>query len=96
MDVTKPYEFIGFGAMDVTNSYKSIRFGAMDVTNPYEFTGFGQSTLKAPAGPKPAVDPARGTGGGRYSGGVGVSEAGAVTRAYYGPTTALIKPNRGL
>ena len=27
MDVTKPYEFIGFGAMDVTK--------------PYEFTGFG-------------------------------------------------------
>ena len=28
MDVTKPYEFIGFGAMDVTKPYESIRFGA--------------------------------------------------------------------
>ncbi len=25
---TKPYEFIGFGAMDVTRPYKSIGFGA--------------------------------------------------------------------
>ncbi len=30
--VTKPYKFIGFGAMDVTKPYKFIRFGAMDVT----------------------------------------------------------------
>ncbi len=28
MAVTKPYEFIGFGAMDVTKPYKSIGFGA--------------------------------------------------------------------
>jgi hypothetical protein len=28
MDVTKPYEFIRFGAMDVTKPYKFIRFGA--------------------------------------------------------------------
>ncbi len=32
MDVTKPYKFIGFGAMDVTKSYRFIGFGAMDVT----------------------------------------------------------------
>jgi hypothetical protein len=43
---TKPYQFIGFGAMDVTKPYKCkgfgaikpyqfIRFGAMDVTKPY-------------------------------------------------------------
>ncbi len=32
MEVTKPYEFIGFGAMDVTKPYKFIGFGAMDVT----------------------------------------------------------------
>ncbi len=31
MDVTKPYEFIGFGAMDVTKPYEFIGFGAMDV-----------------------------------------------------------------
>ncbi len=29
MDVTKPYKFIGFGAMEVTKSYKFIGFGAM-------------------------------------------------------------------
>ncbi len=28
--VTKPYEFIGFGAMDVTKPYEFIGFGAMD------------------------------------------------------------------
>jgi hypothetical protein len=32
MDVTKPCEFIGFGAMDVTKPYEFIGFGAMDVT----------------------------------------------------------------
>ncbi len=31
MDVTKPYEFIGFGAMNVTKPYEFIRFGAMYV-----------------------------------------------------------------
>ncbi len=31
MDVTKPYEFIGFGAMGVTKPYEFIGFGAMDV-----------------------------------------------------------------
>ena len=41
MDVTKPYKFIGFGAMDVTKPYKFIWFGAMDVTKPYKFIGFG-------------------------------------------------------
>ncbi len=39
MDVTKPYEFFGFGAMDVTKPYEFIRFGATDVTKPY--VGFG-------------------------------------------------------
>ena len=28
---TKPYQFVGFGAMDVTKPYKFIRFGATDV-----------------------------------------------------------------
>ncbi len=32
MDVTKPYRFIGFGAMAVTKPYKFTGFGAMDVT----------------------------------------------------------------
>ena len=41
MDVTKPYEFIGFGAMDVTKPYEFIWFGAMDVTKPCKFIGFG-------------------------------------------------------
>ena len=37
MEVTKPYKFIGFGAMDVTKPYAFIRFGTMDVTKPYEY-----------------------------------------------------------
>ena len=45
MDVTKPYKFIGFGAMDVTKPYKFIGFGAMDVTKPYKFIGFGNFKL---------------------------------------------------
>jgi hypothetical protein len=36
MHVTKPYEFIGFGATDVTKPYEFIGFGATDVTKPYE------------------------------------------------------------
>ncbi len=35
MEVTKPFEFVGFGAMDVAKPYTFIRFGAMDVTKPY-------------------------------------------------------------
>ncbi len=38
--VTKPYEFIGFGAMDAIKPYKCIGFGAMDATKPYKFIGF--------------------------------------------------------
>ncbi len=30
-DVTKPYEFIGFGVMYVTKTYEFIGFGAMDI-----------------------------------------------------------------
>ncbi len=30
MDATKPYKFIGFGAMDATKPYEFIGFGAMD------------------------------------------------------------------
>ncbi len=37
---SKPFEFIGFGAMDVTKSYKSIWFGDIHGPKPYEFTGF--------------------------------------------------------
>ncbi len=39
--VTKPYEFIRFGAIDVTKPYEFIGFGAIDVTKPYEFIRFG-------------------------------------------------------
>ncbi len=38
---TKPYKFIGFGAMEVTKPHKFIGFGAMEVTKPYQFIGFG-------------------------------------------------------
>ncbi len=36
MDATKPYEFIGFGAMEVTKPYKFIGLGAMEVTKTYK------------------------------------------------------------
>ncbi len=39
MNVTKPYKYIGFGAMDVTTPYKFIGLGAMDVTRPYRLPG---------------------------------------------------------
>ncbi len=48
MDVTKPYKFIGFGAMDVTRPHKCIGFGAMDVTRPYRFIGFGAMDVTKP------------------------------------------------
>jgi hypothetical protein len=48
MEVTKPYESIGFGAMEVTKPYESIGFGAMDVTQPYEFIGFGAMEVTKP------------------------------------------------
>ncbi len=41
MDATKPYKFIGIGAMDATKPYKFIGFGTMDATKPYKFIGFG-------------------------------------------------------
>ncbi len=47
MDVPKPYEFIGFGAMDVPKPYEFIRFGAMEVTKPYKFIGFGAGVVFA-------------------------------------------------
>jgi hypothetical protein len=34
MEVTKPYKFIGFGAMEVTNAYKFIGFGGAGILNP--------------------------------------------------------------
>ncbi len=40
MDVTKPYNFEGFGAMDVTEPYERTGFGAMGATEPFEFIGF--------------------------------------------------------
>ena len=48
MDVTKPYKFIGFGAIDVTKAYKFIGFGAIDVTKPYKFIGFGDTDRLQP------------------------------------------------
>ncbi len=48
MAVTKPYEFIGCGAMDVTKPYEFIGFGAMAVTKPYKFIGFGAMAVTTP------------------------------------------------
>ncbi len=59
MDVTKPYEFIGFGVMDVTKPCEFIGFGVMDVTKPYKFIGFGAmgqtNTKNFPAEPRRAL-----------------------------------------
>ncbi len=43
MDVTKPYKFIGFGAIDVTKPYKFIGFGAIDALGqrPFNFERSG-------------------------------------------------------
>ncbi len=41
MEVTKPYQFIRFGAMEVTKPYQFMGFGAMDATKPYHCIGFG-------------------------------------------------------
>ena len=48
MEVTKPYKFIGFGAMDVTKPYKFIGFGATTITKPYKFKGFGAMYVTKP------------------------------------------------
>ena len=40
MDVTKPYKFIGFGAMEGTKPYKFKGFGAIEVTKPNKCIGF--------------------------------------------------------
>jgi hypothetical protein len=50
MDVTKPYEFVGFGAMDVTKPYEFIGFGAMDVQGPDTLHG---TPVQGPARPWP-------------------------------------------
>ena len=46
MDVTKPCQFIRFGAMEVP--YQFVRFGAMDVTKPYQFIWFGAMEITKP------------------------------------------------
>ncbi len=55
MYVTKPFQFIGIGAMDVTKPYKLIGFGAMHVTKPYKFIRFGapERTTSRPQDPNP-------------------------------------------
>ena len=60
MEATKPYEFIGFGAMGATKPYKFIWFGAMDATKPYKFIGFGAmlaANLPGCLRPNPPVRP---------------------------------------
>ncbi len=45
MDDTKPFACIGFAAMDATKRCKFIGFGAMDATKPYKFIGFGNKSI---------------------------------------------------
>ncbi len=81
-DVTKPYKFIGFGAVDVTTPCKFIGlgavdvatpskfigFGAMDVTKPYRFIGFGALSAGREVVATAAVSMFAGTGGEGTSG----------------------------
>ncbi len=51
MDVTKPYEFIGFGAMDVTKPCEFIGFGAADIprkANPMPYQALTSSSSLSP------------------------------------------------
>ncbi len=43
MDATKPYKFIGFGAIDATKPYEFIRFGVMSAHKlaKYTYQAFG-------------------------------------------------------
>ncbi len=43
MEATKPYEFIWLEAMEATKPYEFIELGAMEATKPHEFIGFGAS-----------------------------------------------------
>ncbi len=45
---TKPYKFIGFGAIAITEPYKFIGFGAIAITKPYKFIGFGDLSGGSP------------------------------------------------
>ncbi len=55
MDVTKPYEHRGFGAMDVHKTYEFIGFGAMDVHKPLP------AFFRALPGPRGRPDLKKGT-----------------------------------
>ncbi len=61
MDVTKPYEFIGFGAMDVIKPYEFIGF-AQDRCDPLKCAGIGRA--RTCSGPSCASVSASGLGAG--------------------------------
>ncbi len=48
MDVTRPYKFIGLGAMDVTKPHKFIGCWALDATKTYKFIGCGPMDVAKP------------------------------------------------
>ncbi len=56
IDVTKPYQSIGFGAIDVTKPFKFIGFWGIDVTTPYKLIGFGAIVGVIPGTPEPPED----------------------------------------
>ena len=74
MAVTKPYKFIGFGAMAVTKPYNFIGFGAMAVTVHWQFwmldpgPGLPGRVGRKPTakGPKILFQTARASGPGSY------------------------------
>ncbi len=55
MEVTKPYEFIGLGAMDVTKPYEFIGFGAMYLGSRDERFHFDKGLPTWPGGTSPEL-----------------------------------------
>ncbi len=79
MAVTKPYEFIGFGAMAVTKPCEFIGFGAMAATKPYEFYrvwGLERALVVEVDGDRCGDDPPSARGSAPALGGLGGSPSG--------------------
>ncbi len=63
MEVTKPYEFIGFGAMNVTKPYEFIGFGAMVGESGPEWHLSSEGVARGLACVSSPVDPGADSGG---------------------------------
>ncbi len=87
MDVTKPYEFIRFGAMDVTKPCEFIGFGAMDglEARPPETGGTTMRSTSETTALKLMLEASLCTSGARLApGGQGLVNAYLLTWLYFG------------